>query len=157
MPGLRQAAILAYQHLKNCLEPCGHKPMPGTVGLWGHDKRPTKFCLCVDNFGIKYWSDDDANHLCNAIGANFKHTTDRKGINYCGLTIDWNYALGHVDVPMPNYVQEAQKKLNYDQKVFPQHSPHKHLPIKYGVKGSQQLHVEPKKDHLLQTNKIKPM
>lgn len=58
---------------------------------------------------------------------------------------------------MPHYVQEAQKKLNYHKKVFPQHSLHKHNPIKHGVKGSQQRHVEPKKDHLLQTNKIEPM
>ena len=123
----------------------------------GHYKRPTKLCLCVDDFGVKYCSDDDANNLCNAISANFKHTTDKEGRYYCGLTIDWNYALEHVDVSMPNYVQEAQKKLNYHQKVFPHHSLHKNLPIKYGVKGSQQLHAEPKKDHLLQTNKIKPM
>ena len=33
MPGLWQAAILAYKHLKNFLEPYGYTPIPGTVGL----------------------------------------------------------------------------------------------------------------------------
>ena len=118
MPGLKQAAILAYIHLKNCLEAYGYKPIPGTVGLWGHNKRPTKFCLCVDDFSIKYWSIEDANHLCNAIGANFRYTTDWEGKYYCGLTINWNYALGYVDISMPGYIQEAQKKLDYHEKVF---------------------------------------
>jgi len=53
--------------------------------------------------------------------------------------------------------KKLRKKLDYRQNVFPQHSPHKHLPIKHGVKGSQQLLDEPKIDHLLPTNKIKPM
>ena len=38
MPGLRQAAILAYKHLKNSLEPYGYTPIPGTVGLWKHNE-----------------------------------------------------------------------------------------------------------------------
>ena len=60
MPGLRQAAVLACRHLKNSLEPYGHAPIPATVGLWQHNKRPTKSCLCVNDFGIKHWSKSDA-------------------------------------------------------------------------------------------------
>jgi len=85
MPGLKQAAILAYRHLKNCLEPFGYQPIPGTIGLWHHKSRPTKFCLCVDDFGIKYWSKEDAQHLYRVIGANFRYTVDEEGRNYCGL------------------------------------------------------------------------
>ena len=33
MPGLKQASILAYKHLKNNLEPFGCAPAPGTIGL----------------------------------------------------------------------------------------------------------------------------
>ena len=119
MLGLKQAGILAYIHLKNCLEPYGYKPIPGTVGLLGHNKCPTKFCLCVDNFSVKYWSIEDVNHLCNTIGANFRYTTDWEGKHYCGFTIHWNYALGYVDISMPGYIQEAKKKLDYHEKVFP--------------------------------------
>ena len=77
MPGLKQAAILAYQHLKRCLEPHGCTPVKGTIATWEHDKLPTKFCLCVDDFGVKYWSKSDSDHLCNSIGANFTYTVDK--------------------------------------------------------------------------------
>ena len=47
MPGLKQAAILAYQHLKNSLEPHSYALIPGTISMWQHATRPTKFCyLC---------------------------------------------------------------------------------------------------------------
>jgi hypothetical protein len=60
----------------------------------------------VDDFGIKYWSKEDADHLCNVIGANFRYTVDLEGKNYCGLILDWNYALGYVNIHIPKYVQE---------------------------------------------------
>ena len=132
MPGLKQAALLAYEHLKNSLAPYGYYPIQGTVGLWKHQTRPTKFCLCVDDFGIKFWSKEDAQHLCNAIGATFKYTVDPHGTHYCGLNLDWHYNLGYVDISMPKYVKETLAKLNHSSKVYPQHSPHKHVPVQYG-------------------------
>ena len=33
IPGLKQAAILAYEHLKNLLEPFEYELIPGTIGL----------------------------------------------------------------------------------------------------------------------------
>ena len=44
-PGLKQSAMLACQHLKNYLEPCGCKPTLGIVGLWGHFVRPKNLPL----------------------------------------------------------------------------------------------------------------
>ena len=76
MPGLKQAALLVCDHLNNSLAPCVYHLVQGIVGLWKYEIRPTKFCLCVDDFGIKFWSKDDAQHLCNAIGANFNHNVD---------------------------------------------------------------------------------
>ena len=153
MPGLRQAAILAYKHLKNSLEPYGYTPIPGTVGLWKHNERPTKFCLCVDDFGIKYWSKEDAQHLCNTVGANFQYTVDMEGANYCGLNLAWNYKLGYVDTSMPKYIPKTLKCLNYTPKKSPQYSPHPFTPIVYSKKGSQQMannrqHEELPKDQI---------
>ena len=87
MPGLKQVALLAYEHLKNSLEPYGYHPVKGTIGLWEYKTRPTKFCLCIDDFGIKYWSKEDADYLCNAIGTNFRYTIDPEGKNYYRLTL----------------------------------------------------------------------
>ena len=88
MYGLKQAAILAYDNLQQCLKPFGYTPVIGTVGVWQHDTIPTKFCLCVDDFEIKYHSKSDAQHLLNAIGTHYKYTSDWTGCNYCGLTLD---------------------------------------------------------------------
>ena len=79
MPSLKQVAILARQHLKQSLLPCGCAPIKGTIGMWTHDERSTKFCLSVDDFSIKNWSKSDADHLCNSVGANFRYAVDKEG------------------------------------------------------------------------------
>ena len=76
MLGLKQAVILAYQVLKNCLERFRHEPIKGNISLQHYKSKLTKFCLYLDDFGIKYWSKEAANHLCNAIGANFCYAID---------------------------------------------------------------------------------
>jgi len=88
----------------------------------------------VDDFGVKYWSKEDADHLCHAIGSHFKYTVDIEGKNYCSLSLDWNYKLGYVDISMPKYVPATLKKLQYSPKVSPQYSLHKHIPLQYGNK-----------------------
>ena len=55
MYGLKQAAVLAYNHIKKTLAPHGYEPVQGTTGLWKHKTRKFSFCLCVDDFGIKYF------------------------------------------------------------------------------------------------------
>jgi len=155
MYGLKQAAILAYDHLRNSIAPYGYHPVKGTVGIWKHDTRPTKFCVCVDDFGIKYWSKEDADHLENALGKTFKYTVDREGKNYCGLTLDWNYKLGYVDISMPGYVPKALKRLQHKPQKFPQYSPHPHTPIIYGTKGTRQYATTPDTSPLLPTTEIK--
>ena len=139
MPCFKQAAMLAYQHLKQCLEPYGYEPMPRTTGLWRHKSRPTIFCLCVDDFGINFWNRHDADHSCNAIGANFQHAVDEEEKNHCGLTITCDFKQGHVDVSMPKCVPTTLKKLMHIPKVQPQHSPHMHIPTQHGKKGQQQM------------------
>ena len=51
--GLKQAVILAYNKLKERLEPAGYYPINKSNGLWAHRSRKTIFALCVDDFGIK--------------------------------------------------------------------------------------------------------
>jgi hypothetical protein len=57
------SSLLAYQHLVTQLAPHGYHPCPYTTGLWKHETRQTKFCLCVDDFGVKYYSRVDGDHL----------------------------------------------------------------------------------------------
>ena len=47
--------------------------------MLSHKSKPTKFCLCVDDFGVKFWSEEDADHSCHVFGANFRCAADREG------------------------------------------------------------------------------
>ena len=111
MYGLKQAAVLAYNELKEKLQPQGYSPVTGTVRRWEHETRKTKFCLCVDDFGIKYFSIADASHLLQAIGNHYTYTKRWDDNNYCGLTFDWNYKAGCVDVSMPGCVKKSLERL----------------------------------------------
>ena len=76
MYSLKQAAVFAYNHLQENLLQYGYKHIVGTVGLWEHDTRPKKICVCVDDFGIKCFSKDNADHLLACLGKHYKYTTD---------------------------------------------------------------------------------
>ena len=67
MYGLKQAAHLAFEQLKAHLAPHGYFPVEHSPGLWYHTTRRTRFCLCVDDFSIKYYSLNDLNHLLNIL------------------------------------------------------------------------------------------
>ena len=155
MYGLKQAAILAYEHLKENLAKYGYSPVQGTVGLWQHETRPTKFCVCVDDFGIKYYSKDDAQHLIDSLEKHYTCTKDWEGKNYCGLTFDWHYDDGYVDVSMPKYVPESLQRLRYVKNKYPQYSPHHHAPIQYGQKGTRQFASSPDDSPLLSPKETK--
>jgi hypothetical protein len=132
MYGLKQAAILAYQNLVKLLAPHGYSPCPNTPGLWRHSTRPTKFCLCVDDFGIKYFSRADATHLFQTLKKYYKVSVDMDGTNYCGLTLAWNYRQRYVDISMPGYVLAALARLQHIPPKHPQHAPHKWTQPAYG-------------------------
>ena len=51
---------------------------------------------------------------------------------FCGLTLDWNYLQGVVDIAMPQYVQKALQKLNHTPPIKPQNLPHAWVQITYG-------------------------
>ena len=70
--GLKQASVLSYQQLLPLLKNGGYKPILGALGMWKLKTRKTLFCLCVDDFGLKYYSKEDGQHLYNEIAS--KHT-----------------------------------------------------------------------------------
>ena len=125
MYGLKQAAILAYDQLKSHLAPHGYFPIPNTVGMWKHISRPIQFCLCVDDFGIKYTQQTDVEHLLHALKTKYNLTVDWTGNNYCGLTLDWNYPNKHVDVSMPGYIEKLLHRLAHNRPLRAVHAPHK--------------------------------
>ena len=132
MYGLKEAAMLARQKIIEILKPLGYSPDQHSPNIWNHNTRKTKFILCVDDFGIKYYSKEDAEHLKKALEQVYDVTTDYSGKNYCGLSLNWDYDAGHVDVAMPKFVEKALQKLQHIPPKKPQHQPHKHISPIFG-------------------------
>jgi hypothetical protein len=101
MYGLPQAGILTTELLQSNLAKDGYRPTQHTHGLWKHDTRPISFSLVVDDFGVKYVGREDAEHLMECIKKIYTISSDWKGSAYCGLTKEWDYKNGTVDLSLP--------------------------------------------------------
>ena len=154
MYGLKEAGIIAFKNLVKNLKPHGYRPMKYTPGLWRHDTKPTTFTLCVDDFGVKYFTPTDAHHLINAIKTNYECTIDWTGSLYVGINLQWNYEKRYVDASMNGFVKRALKKYNHPPPKRPQHSPHEWTQPVYGRRQAQQA-TQPAPSPLLGPDGIK--
>jgi hypothetical protein len=132
MYGLKQAAKLAYKNIIRLLTPAGYYPVPNTNGIWRHKTRSIRFCLCVDDFGIKYFDKNDVHHLLQNLGTHYKYTIDWKGDHYCGFNINWNYEAGYVDISIQHYIKKLLERLNHQTPPKPIHAPHEWQVPVYG-------------------------
>jgi hypothetical protein len=137
MYGLKEAGVIAFIQLVKKLAPYGYMPMPFTPGLWRHNTKRTTFALCVDDFGVKYFSHADAMHLINAVKDHYELTINWSGKLYCGLSLDWHYDEGYVDISMPGYVNRALLKFEHPAPLRAQHAPHKWIEPVYGSRRPQ--------------------
>jgi hypothetical protein len=87
MYGLPQAGIIAQQLLKKCLKAHGYHQSTITPGLWKHDTCPISFSLVVDDSGVKYVGEENAQHLLDTVQKYYKCSCNWGGEQYCGLTI----------------------------------------------------------------------
>ena len=159
MYGLKQAAILAYKQLIQNLDKFGYEPIEGTTGMWHHRTRRTKFALCVDDFGVKYFTKEDAIHLVDALKTNYVITEDWTGSNYCGFKIKWDYQKRFVDISMPNYIQSALQKYDHKKPKKPEYAPFRYNRPIYGrnhqiIEAEQPLDILPKKQITTVQSKI---
>ena len=67
MYGLLQSGILSKKLLKDRLTEYGYNEVAHTPGLYKHNTRPVWFTLVVDDFGIKYIGQENAQHLIDAL------------------------------------------------------------------------------------------
>ena len=64
----------------------GYRPIFGTTGMWEHKTRQTKFCVCVDDFGINYFNKDNTEHLLGCLQKNSRVPQICKK----EITVDWH-------------------------------------------------------------------
>jgi hypothetical protein len=134
MYGLPEAGILANNLLKKRLLESGYYECQFTPGLYKHVWRPIIFSLVVDDFGVKCQGIQHARHLKTALEKHYEVSVDWEGKLFCGITLDWNYKMGHVDLSVPGYVQRKLIKYGHKKPARPQHSPYLSAPIQYGAK-----------------------
>ena len=89
--GLPQVGILANKLLRQRLRPAGYYEVAHTPGLWKHTTRPVQFTLTVDDFGVKYVGNDNAQQLIDALQQHYDVEEDWNGELYCGITLKWDY------------------------------------------------------------------
>ena len=134
MYGLPQAGRLANDQLVAFLKPHGYTPFPLTHGLWRHATRDVVFSLVVDDFGVRYTRQDDADHLIATLKAAYDINIDWSGAQYCGLTLKWDYENRTCEISMPGYIERALRRFEHATSRSPEHSPHLWQRLKYGAK-----------------------
>ena len=134
MYGLPQAGPLAQKLLEKRLKKHGYTQSAVTAGLWTHKWRPFGISLVVDNFGVKYVGQEDADHLIAALEDDYDIEVDTEGDKYVGISLDWDYAKGKVHLSMPGYVSEALSRFKNIWWGKSEDQPYAHVVSNYGAK-----------------------
>jgi hypothetical protein len=132
MYNLPQAGTIAQERLAKWLKKHGYTQSATTLGLWKHETRPISFSLVIDNFGVKYVGEENAQHLLQTVQQYYKCSCDWKSKRYCGLTIKWDYT-GH-KVPMQMYIKKALKCFQHPPPQITAGPTALHVKKMYGVK-----------------------
>ena len=102
--------------------------------------------LVVDDFGVKYVGENNSNHLITSLRELYTVSTDWKGTLFCGLTLNWNYTNGRVDVSMQGYVAAALNKFQHPPPTKKQDAPH---PWNRPIYGTHTQYATPDDDSTL--------
>ena len=109
MYGLPQAGLLAQQRLVAHLNIHGYHETP-TPCLFRHDSNSITFTLVVDDFGIKYSTQDGADHLIHTLNLLYDIKVDWSGSTYIGFTIKFDATANSVALTMPGYIAKVLQR-----------------------------------------------
>ena len=131
---LPQAGLLAQELLEQCLAKKGYLQSKTCPGLGKHVWRPITFSLIVDDFGVKYFGKEHADHLIQVLQMDYEIFIDWTGSQHGGLTIDWDYSGREVHLSMPGYVDKALQRFQHVTLVKPENQPFIHTKPACGAK-----------------------
>ncbi len=137
--GLPQAGILANKRLRHKLAPFSYYEHVNTPGLWYYESRPISFMLVVDNFGVKYETKVDIDHLIGAIKSTYTLTKDWTGNLYCSISLDWDYENRTVDILMLEYIKKKLQEYKHVKANCVQNCPYSPAPKQYEIKAQAPL------------------
>ena len=90
-----------------------------TPGLWKHDTRPICFSLIFDDFGVKYFGKEHADHIVGVLREFYDVDKDREGTKYCWVTLDRDYIKRQIHPSMPCYCDEGSTRFQHElQKII---------------------------------------
>ena len=107
--GLKQEAKLARDQLIANLKVFGQYATEESQNNQAHVGSGF-FCLYVDDYGIKYSDQDDADHLLTALYSDYEIVVNTVGFLFCELAQKWDYRNKYVDISMSNNVQKSSYK-----------------------------------------------
>ena len=87
-------------------------------------------------------------HLIHELQDKYEITPDWTDIVYIGITLNWGYKAGILDISIPVYVKEALHKFHRPTTIQPQHFPHQCNPHNYGSTEPQLEHQAPESPKL---------
>ncbi len=88
----------------------------------------------MDDFGVKYTSKADAQHLIDVLQENYQITIGWNGTKYIGIMLDWAYVRRKVHLMMPKNIAKAPERFQHPKPKQPQNSPHPCAITIYGTK-----------------------
>jgi hypothetical protein len=134
MYGLPHAGYLAQEELKKFLLTHNFIECPHTPACYKHKSRPIQFSLVVDDFGVQYTHESDAQFLIDILKTKYELTVDWGGAKYIGLNLRWDYAARTLAVSMDGYAMKGVKQfLGVDAVTTPTHSPAPGTRVQYGI------------------------
>ena len=130
--GFKKSARLAYDNLIRNLKQEGYYPDNHCPNIWSHESRDTKFCLCVDDFSVKYSIKIDADHIITTLKKFYDITIDWSRKYFCGLDIEYNYDEQYIDISMKHFVIKILQRLQHTYLTKPQYAPYQWTAPNYG-------------------------
>jgi hypothetical protein len=88
MYGKPQAGSNSHDELKEHLNKEGYYKSPLVLALWKYKTRPTQFVLIVNDFGIKYFTKNDLDHLTDTLKKDYDVKVDPDGKELVKIELD---------------------------------------------------------------------
>ena len=82
MYDIKEEAIISYNQLISHMDPYSYYTVPFRTGLCSQMTLITKQLLCVDDFGVKHFTKDDANHLLDYLKKHYAISIEFDDRNY---------------------------------------------------------------------------
>jgi hypothetical protein len=121
MYGLPQAGRLSQLRIISHLQQHGYHQCVNIPCFFKHETREIMFCLVVDDFGIRYGTQDDADHLIQTLQSHdYELTIKPTGDTYLGMNI--SFTSNPVTISMPGYVEKMMTRFR-PHYLLPNHRP----------------------------------